>query len=42
MTLAILVDLATALDGHTGVLLNKSKRKPAKSARPPKRRLGKP
>jgi transcriptional regulator with XRE-family HTH domain len=40
MTLAVLVDLATALDVHPRVLLNEAEMKPAKPGRPPKRTRG--
>lgn len=36
MTLAILVDLATALGVHPRVMLNEAEMKPAKPGRPPK------
>jgi transcriptional regulator with XRE-family HTH domain len=40
MTLAILVNLATALDVHPRILLNEAEMKPAKPGRPPKKRTG--
>ena len=40
MTLAILVDLATAFDVHPRVLLNEAVMRPAKPGRPPKGRRG--
>ena len=40
MTLAILVDLATALEVHPRVLLNQADLKPAKPGRPPKKGTG--
>jgi transcriptional regulator with XRE-family HTH domain len=38
MTMAILVDLATALGVHPRVMLNEAEMKPAKPGRPPKGR----
>jgi hypothetical protein len=36
MTMAVMVDLATALGVHPRVLLNEAEMKPAKPGRPPK------
>jgi len=40
MTLAVLVDLATALGVHPRVMLNEAEMKPAKPGRPPKKGTG--